>query len=216
MQYPNPRTLAALALAAAAAVTLTACDPGPAEQAAATSSAAASSERWTPGDAPPNATGVDTIAYRGAVAADQPFVYGIVADPGHGSTAICATGLVIPTGSAQGTWYLNRQGAAPTAGAALSRVMESVGDCSGDTLPSQRPDNSVLDTAAQAAAARDGVPYIYGIPDGPSAACHTGVRLPDGTGWVLNSPGAAPTTGMALSKTVNSYGCTGRGEGLGN
>lgn len=212
----NYRFGAALALAAATVAALTACDPGPGEQAAATSSAVATASdhgHWTPGDTPPNSTGVDTVAFRGAMDAGQPFIYGIVAAPG--ATAICATGLVIPTGSAQGTWYLNEQGAARGHGAAMSREMESVGDCSGVTLPGQVPDSgSGVDTAAQEDSAKAGVPFIYALPDGPHPACHSAVRLPDGTEWVLNVSGAAPTAGMALSQTANAYGCTSRGAGV--
>ncbi|QSN23232.1 hypothetical protein I3U41_12180 [Mycobacteroides abscessus subsp. abscessus] len=148
--------------------------------------------------------------------AGQPFVYGIVADPEHRSTAICATGLVIPTGPAAGTWYLNEQGAPRGHGTAMSRHMESVGGCSGDTVPGQQLDASMLDAAAQESAAKAGTPFIYALPDGPNPACHSAIRLPDGTEWVMNASGPAPTAGMALSRTMNSFGCTSRGAGLGN
>lgn len=201
----------ALALAAATVATLTACDPGPTTEAATSSSP--SGIAALPAPTPSNETGVDTIAFRGAMDAGAPFIYGIVADPEHGSTAVCATGLVIPTGPARGTWYLNQQGAARGHGAAMSKEMESVGSCSGDTIPGQVPDDSKLDTAAQAAAEKAGVPFIYAMPSGGVAACHSAVRLPDGTEWVLNVSGAAPTAGMALSQTVNAYGC---GKGYDN
>lgn len=153
---------------------------------------------------PPNAdiAMFDDDMFRKAMDAGEAFIYGVTG----GGHAVCATGVVIPGSTAMGTWFLNRAGAAPIAGAALSREAGNVSGCSGKTVPGQVPDSGDgPDKAAQAAAQQAGVPFLYAEP----GQCDTVVVLPDGSAWFLNARGPASTKGAALSPRQTTVGCSG-------
>lgn len=214
----NYKIGAALALAAAAAVTLTACDPGPGEQAAATGSAEGPSPSTVQqiaggGDLPPHGKAVDAVRYAAAMKAGVPYIYGIP----DGPQSACHTGLVIPAGlSGAGEWIHNFGGAATVAGSPFTAGpgLAQYG-CSFDRPPAEKPSDGtgyanpgdVARPDLQEKAAAEGRPFFYAMPSGGVAACHSAVRLPDGSVWVMNVSGEAPVTGIALSKTVNAYGC---------
>ncbi|MDO3110480.1 hypothetical protein [Mycobacteroides abscessus] len=214
MKYPN-KIGAALALAAAAVATLTACDPGP-EQAASSSAAANSTVSVAAGgDLPARGVAVDAQRYQAAMQQGRPYIYGIP----DGPDSACHVGLVIPQGlSGAGEWLLPDGGVAPVEGVAFTRgPWLAASGCSFDRLtpggavtpPTEygNPGKGSLNPAAQAAAAAEGRPFFYALPSDADPACHSAVRLPDGQVWVMNTPGSAPVTGIALSKTVNAYGC---------
>lgn len=80
-------------------------------------------------------------------------------------------------------------------------------------LPDLHAISKEVDTAAAQAALSAGAPFAFAIPDGPDPACHTALVTPDGRVWIMNRPGAAPSTGVALSTKVKEYGCTARSGG---
>ncbi|SLJ22960.1 Uncharacterised protein [Mycobacteroides abscessus subsp. abscessus] len=211
MQYKN---LAVLALAAAAALTLTACDPGPSTEtdplAALKSRDAEQQASVKPAvPAPPYQTGADLTLFQAAMRDGVPYIYGI----DNGGTAICQTGLVVPTGPTMGTWILDHSGAARIAGQALSRGADGIGECSGAVIPGQVPDSGDgPDAAAMADAARNGAPFIYAEAGG-TTACNTVMVLPSGEKWFLNARGPVSTAGAAMSPRQDLYGC---GVGYGN
>lgn len=64
-----------------------------------------------------------------------------------------------------------------------------------------------LDATAARVALESGRPYLVGLPDGVSMACHSALLAPgDAAPWILNRS-AAPTSGIALDRWLNEYGC---------
>ncbi|WP_174499484.1 hypothetical protein, partial [Mycobacteroides abscessus] len=78
-------------------------------------------------------------------------------------------------------------------------------------LPDLHAFSPQVDVPAAQAALDARAPFAFSIPDGPDAACHSAVVTPDGTVWIMNRTGAAPSTGIALSSKFNEYGCTALG-----
>jgi hypothetical protein len=75
------------------------------------------------------------------------------------------------------------------------------------------PYETGIDRDAFQAAMRDGVPFIYGINNGGTAICQTGVVIPGqvamGT-WILDHSGSARIAGQALSRGADDIGeCSG-------
>lgn len=64
-----------------------------------------------------------------------------------------------------------------------------------------------LDATAARVALESGRPYLVGLPDGVSMACHSALLAPgDAAPWILNRS-AAPTSGIALDRWLGEYGC---------
>lgn len=67
-----------------------------------------------------------------------------------------------------------------------------------------------MDRPAAEAALKAGRPFLVGLPDGASAACHTALLVPgDPRPWILNRD-AVPATGAAFETDLAQYGCSGR------
>lgn len=79
-------------------------------------------------------------------------------------------------------------------------------------LPDLHAIAPAVNVAGAQAALSSGAPFAFGIPAGGDLACHTAVVTPDGRVWIMNRPGGAPSTGVALSTKFKEYGCTGRGS----
>jgi hypothetical protein len=178
---------------------------------------------WVPGQTPVPATmpdigwlsdKVDRGAAHAALVAGRPFAFAVPDAAG----AVCHTAVVDPVGT---VWFLN-QATAPVSGALMTQAGKLFG-CStptapsgagmdippskdGPTLPKSLPADVYRGVAQQAM--RNGKPFIFGVPDGPQSACHTGLLLPDGQVWVMNKSGAAPLAGIALDRTLETYGCS--------
>lgn len=80
-------------------------------------------------------------------------------------------------------------------------------------LPDLHALSKEVDTTAAQAALSAGAPFAFAIPDGNVDACHTAVVTSDGKVWVMNRPGAAPSTGVALNTKFKEYACTARSSG---
>lgn len=151
---------------------------------------------------------IDTVTAHAALEARRPVLVGL---PDGGNDA-CHTLLLVP-GDPK-VWILNTS-AVSSAGRAMDRDLLQYG-CTRAVMPGDAPvapaPNPPLDQPAARAAMAAQVPYIWAFPNGPEAACHTGVMLPGLDRWTLNLPGGAPVEGAALDRTYKEYGCTGRGE----
>lgn len=67
-----------------------------------------------------------------------------------------------------------------------------------------------MDRAAAEAALKAGRPFLVGLPDGASVACHTALLVPgDPRPWILNRD-AVPATGAAFETDYAQYGCSAR------
>ncbi|UQE74033.1 hypothetical protein MYK68_14995 [Gordonia sp. PP30] len=67
-----------------------------------------------------------------------------------------------------------------------------------------------MDRVAAEAAIRAGRPYLVGLPDGASVACHAALLVPgDPSPWILNRD-AVPASGAAFETDYAQYGCSGR------
>lgn len=67
-----------------------------------------------------------------------------------------------------------------------------------------------MDRAAAEAALKAGRPFLVGLPDGASVACHAALLVPgDPRPWILNRD-AVPATGAAFETDYAQYGCSGR------
>ncbi|AMU49393.1 hypothetical protein [Mycobacteroides abscessus] len=66
-----------------------------------------------------------------------------------------------------------------------------------------------LDATAARAALESGRPYLVGLPDGASVACHTALLVPGSAApWILNA--AIKAEGAALETDYAQVGCSGR------
>ncbi|MDO2981362.1 hypothetical protein [Mycobacteroides abscessus] len=152
---------------------------------------------------------LDTVAATAALTTGRPFLVGLP----DGGNDRCHAALLTPDDP--DVWILNRS-STPTEGAALERELLQYGCGAGMDIPRPSPNAPAptlpLDTAARDAAQRDGKPFLYGLPSGPVAACHTAVVLPDGMTWILNRSGGATVAGDALDQDMKEYGCTSRGS----
>ncbi|MGV7586300.1 hypothetical protein PJI74_01030 [Mycobacterium kansasii] len=99
----------------------------------------------------------------------------------------------------------------PTTETGAAPVIESVAMV--PVLPDLHALSKEVDTTAAQAALSAGAPFAFGIPAGGDLACHTAVVTPDGRVWIMNRPGAAPSTGVALNTKFKEYGCTARRSG---
>ncbi|MBX8687419.1 hypothetical protein GO011_08245 [Mycobacterium sp. 20091114027_K0903767] len=157
---------------------------------------------------------LDEAAATAALESGRPVLVGLP----DGAVPACHSALLVPGDPAP--WILNRSGAAPTEGTALNREILQYGCDSGVERPTPRTavpaPLTPLNQAAARAALERGVPYIWAIPNGPEAACHTGVMLPGYERWTLNRAGGAPVEGVALDRRFKGYGCSGRGETFGS
>ncbi|SKG49849.1 Uncharacterised protein [Mycobacteroides abscessus subsp. massiliense] len=148
-----------------------------------------------------HADGLNVTAVGAALANGQPVLIGLGIGP-------CHTALLVPSDSAP--WIMNRSGAAPTEGVALSRDRDGYG-CGrtrpGGVTTAAPALNPPLDTTARDAAAHAGVPFIYGKPACDGTAI-TSVVLPTGKSWTSNRVGAAPAEGVVLSDVRHGTGCT--------
>lgn len=222
-----PITAAGLVLAAG--LILAGCSTGPATQ---ESGAAPVTANMSMVPVLPDLTDlskqVDTAAAQAALDAGQPFAFGIP----DGPEAACHSAVIDPGGK---VWIMNRSGAAPSTGTALSTKFKEYGCTSlrgGGTARTETPDGIGMDIPPAAdgptvpdlswlstqvwrgsaqAAMRTKKPFLFGAPDGGIAACHTGLLLPTGDVWVMNVIGAAPAKGVALTKKADTYGCRGNG-----
>ncbi|SKM35310.1 Uncharacterised protein [Mycobacteroides abscessus subsp. abscessus] len=228
-----PITAAGLALAAG--LTLAGCSSGPAAQ---ESGAAPVTANMSMVPVLPDLTDlskqVDVAAAQAALSAGAPFAFSIP----DGPEAACHSAVVDPDGK---VWILNRSGAAPSTGIALSTKFKEYGCTSlrgGGTARTETPDGIGMDIPPAAdgptvpdlswlstavwrgsaqVAMRTEKPFMFGAPDGGVAACHTGLLLPGGDVWVMNKIGAAPAAGVALDRTMKTYGCRdGAPNGEGN
>lgn len=170
---------------------------------------------------------VDGIGARDAAAAGQPFVFPERDD--GGKAAACHTYMRMPDGA---VWILNHPDTAPVAGVALSprQDLRGCGDrgfgwaswearraaltntpAPSAPRPEGVPDLSWISTAVDLTAAqramRAGLPFMFAVPSGGVAACHSAVLMPDAAVWVLNENGSVPIGGTALSATLKDYGC---------
>ncbi|MBE5451235.1 hypothetical protein [Mycobacteroides abscessus] len=76
------------------------------------------------------------------------------------------------------------------------------------TVPELRLATGMDRTAAEAAL-RDGKPYLVGLPDGTSVACHSALLVPgDSRPWILNAP--IRPEGSAFESDYAQVGCSGR------
>lgn len=230
-------TVAVAAVAALGIVTLAGCaaDPAPSQTATPTSTAAAPAP--VPALAPQKVAldqlpvWVDTIGARDAAASGAPFIF---AESTEGDTEVaCHTMLRMPDGA---IWIMNRPGAAPVAGVAMSPRRDLYG-CGNrgfswqtwdrlSTVPrphtpspgtpaAHRPEgvpdlawfSTEVDLTAAGDSVKAGVPFIFAIPGGGVAACHTAVMLPDGKVWIMNKSGHAPLGGIPLNAEKKSYNC---------
>ncbi|WP_018601050.1 hypothetical protein [Mycobacterium sp. 155] len=213
--------IATAAALLAAAVTLTAgCSTGSAHEhhAAPVSSTAAVAPTL------PNlrelSPEVDTVAARGALDHGAPFIFGIP----DGPEPACHSAVVDPAGR---VWILNRVGAAPATGVALTDTVEEYG-CTGvamppgTSIPAPAPASAAVhpagvpdlsrwstqvDLTAAGRAMKAGQPFMFAMPAGDTAACHSAALLPPGAVWVMNVSGPAPVAGVALSDVTAAYGC---------
>ena len=148
------------------------------------------------------ATGLDATAARGALASGKPVLVGLP----QGPVVACHTALLVPGDPRP--WFLNRD-AVPVTGTALETDYAQVG-CSGRSVPTSTTPSAPtagMDTAAAAAARREGKPFIYAIPDGTNPVCNVAVIV-DGEKWFLNRSGGPRAAGDALARIHDGYGCT--------
>lgn len=148
---------------------------------------------------------IDVAAATVALDAGRPFLVGLP----DGPEPACHTALLVPGDPAP--WILNRSGAAPTAGMALSRDRDGYG-C-GRTRPrgvttAVPVPNPPLNQAAKAAAQREGKPFLYGETSCDGSTTITSVVLPTGKSWTTNRAGEVPAEGIALSDVAYGSGCT--------
>ncbi|EUA41679.1 hypothetical protein I549_0214 [Mycobacterium avium subsp. avium 2285 (R)] len=123
-----------------------------------------------------------------------------------GPVEACHTALLVPGDPRP--WFLNRD-AVPVTGTALETDYAQVG-CSGRSVPASTTAAAPIapmDTAAAAAARREGKPFIYAIPDGTNPVCNAAVIV-DGEKWFLNRSGGPRAAGDALARIHDGYGCT--------
>lgn len=219
---------------AVATITVTGCSTGPAPQ----NPTAPSRTVAVPAPAPQRVSlddlpaWVDTIGARDAAEAGQPFLFP-EREAGGGSAA-CFTYMRMPNSD---VWVLNHPDTAPVAGMAMSprRELYGCGDRSfgwstwearrgggeqartSSPAVSPRPEgvpdlswlSNEVDLNAAQQAMRQGLPFMFAVPSGGVAACHSAVLMPDGRVWVLNETGPVPIGGAALDRTLKEYGCSG-------
>ncbi len=211
-------TAAAGVIAAlATAVTVTACTTGPAPEPSTAPVTTSIAMVAVLPDLSWLSSKVDLPAAQAALRDGKPFAFSVA----DGDGDVCHTGLVTPDGQ---LWFLNAA-PAPVGGAALNhagKLMPCAASGVSTTAPSAArtdgvPDLSWLsrevDLGVAQAAMRAGRPFAFSAPDGGVAACHTGLLLPDGSVWVMNASGAAPTAGVALDRTKKTYGCRTANQG---
>lgn len=214
-------TAAAATLAALAAVTLAGCSTGPAPATGEAHVTANASMVPVLPDLSRFSTNVDLVAAQAALDDGRPFAFSAA----DGNGVVCHTGVIDPNGA---LWFLDRA-PAPVEGAPLIHSA-LLFPCNGPgfgtpPLPAARtvavPDLSWLsgevDLGLAQASTAAGRPFLFGVPDGGVAACHTGLLLPGGEVWVMDEIGAAPAAGVALDRTMKTYGCRdGAPSGKGN
>ncbi|SKR41387.1 Uncharacterised protein [Mycobacteroides abscessus subsp. abscessus] len=208
---------AGVVAALATAVALTACSTGPAPEPS--TAPVTTSIAMVPvlPDLSWLSSKVDLPAAQAALRDGKPFAFSVA----DGAGVVCHTGVIDPNGE---LWFLDRA-PAPAAGAPMIRSA-ILFPCDGPgfgvpALPAARPTDvpdlswlsREVDLGVAQAAMRAGRPFTFGIPDGDVAACHTGLLLPDGSVWVMNTSGAAPTAGVALDRTKKTYGCRTTNQG---
>lgn len=226
MKIPIPITAT---LALAAATVLAGCSTGPAQESGTAPVTASVAMMPVLPDLHALSKEVDTTSAQAALDARVPFAFAI---PDSGDPA-CHSAVIDPNGK---VWILNHSGAAPVAGVALDRTLKEYGctarggggyetpggisapapaPASTAPRPEGVPDLSWLSTRVDLTAAgqamKSGRPFMFGAPDNGVAACHTGLLLRTGDVWVMNVIGAAPATGVALTKKADTYGCRGNG-----
>ncbi|GAB4910013.1 hypothetical protein MAHJHV65_38270 [Mycobacterium avium subsp. hominissuis] len=143
---------------------------------------------------------LDATAARGALESGKPVLVGLP----DGPVEACHSVLLVPGSAAPR--ILNA--AIKPEGAAFETDYAQVG-CSGRSVPASTTAAAPIapmDTAAAAAARREGKPFIYAIPDGTNPVCNAAVIV-DGEKWFLNRSGGPRATGDALSKVQRGYGC---------
>ncbi|WOF19453.1 hypothetical protein IHV82_01355 [Mycobacterium avium] len=144
---------------------------------------------------------LDATAARGALESGKPVLVGLP----DGPVEACHSVLLVPGSAAP--WILNA--AIKPEGAAFETDYAQVG-CSGRSAPASTTapaPTAGMDTAAAAAARREGKPFIYAIPDGTNPVCNAAVIV-DGEKWFLNRSGGPRAAGDALARIHDGYGCT--------
>lgn len=151
------------------------------------------------------ATAIDEAAAGNALESGRPV---LVALP-DGDNPLCHAALLVP--GDEKPWILNSSSIS-TAGTAMERTLLQYGCGAGMEIPTPRVPVPVpvlpLDQPAARAAMAAKVPYIYGLPSGPTADCHTAVMLPGEVRWVLNRSGGPTVAGDALDRNFKEYACT--------
>ncbi|ABK66768.1 hypothetical protein [Mycobacterium avium] len=148
------------------------------------------------------ATGLDATTARGALESGRPVLVGLP----QGPVVACHTALLVPGDPRP--WFLNRD-AVPVTGTAFETDFAQVG-CSGRSVPASTTAPAPaagMDTAAAEAAAAQGRPFIYAIPDGTNPTCNVAVIVGDEE-WFLNRSGGPRAAGDALARIHDGYGCT--------
>ncbi|WP_170092307.1 hypothetical protein [Mycobacteroides abscessus] len=205
-QYIAPVGVAALA----AATMLTTSCGAPTETSAASSSSAtaapSSADEALRRVALYGAERMDRAAARAALEAGKPFLVGLP----DGGVEACHSALLLP-GDVR-PWILNESAVRVAGNALMAERLQTYGcGVSESAPPASIPapaTGTAMDTAAADAAAAQGRPFIYSIPDGTNPVCNVGVRLADGTEWFLNRSGGPRAAGDALARIQDGYGCT--------
>lgn len=201
-KYIAPVGVAALA---AATMLTTACG-APTETRAASSSSSATAASSSAAEAIRHVVGIgaknlDATAARRALESGRPVLVGLP----QGPVEACHSALLVPGSAAP--WILNTS--IKPEGSAFETDFAQVG-CSGRSVPASTTAPAPaagMDTAAAEAAAAQGRPFIYAIPDGNTSDCNVAVIV-GGEEWFLNHRGGARATGDALGRVQKQYGCT--------